>query len=659
MESENCETGKETQIPKLVKPGQLKVFYTNCDVLTPAKLQELNYRITISHPDIIMLVEIKPKNFKPTLSLIEYKINGYSIESLNVTSDNGRGILIYVKENLKYQIVDTVLTNIPLPQEILIFEVMLDLDKIVLACVYRSPNSSLDNTIKINDCLKNLSDKFNSNLIVVGDFNYPKIDWESHLAKGSSDDLSNIFLECTRDCFFNQLILTPTRGRSSVTPSLLDLVLANNCDIIDRILIQPPLGKSDHSVLELSINGIPPNNSSNILWNYNKGNYSDMKLMFNDNFINELKNVSDINNQYDVFLNKIKESMSQYIPKKVISKRNSKSHFILNKSGKTKLRQKRRLWKQYLQSNDATIFNKYRKVSNQLRLITRIRIKIHEKLISNQVKENPKRFWQYVNNKRQAKSTVSNLYKAGTNKKEFYESDIENATALGKQFYSVFTIDTNEPCDVEQNSDADSKLSIDFSKEVILEKINFLKENKSPGPDEVSVRILKELAEELAPCLSIIFQNSYNTSKIPNSWKDANISAIFKKGDRHEAENYRPISLTSIVCKLMESIIKESLLIFLQNQNIISSNQFGFLPGRSTILQMINVMNYWTEAIDGGNHIDVIYCDFMKAFDKVPHKRLLKILQYYKIPNNLVKWISDFFSKRRQSPLLLKRGTSK
>jgi len=121
-------------------------------------------------------------------------------------------------------------------------------------------------------------------------------------------------------------------------------------------------------------------------------------------------------------------------------------------------------------------------------------IKIHEKLISNQVKENPKRFWQYVNNKRQAKSTVSNLYKAGTNKKEYYESDIENATALGKQFYSVFTIDTNEPCDVEQNSDADSKLSIDFTKEVILEKINFLKENKSPGPDEVSVRILKELA---------------------------------------------------------------------------------------------------------------------------------------------------------------------
>ena len=63
----------------------------------------------------------------------------------------------------------------------------------------------------------------------------------------------------------------------------------------------------------------------------------------------------------------------------------------------------------------------------------------------------------------------------------------------------------------------------------------------------------------------------------------------------------------------MESIIKESLLIFLQNQNTISSNQFGFLPGRSTILQMINVMNYWTEAIDGGNHIDVIYCDFIES----------------------------------------------
>ena len=146
----------------------------------------------------------------------------------------------------------------------------------------------------------------------------------------------------------------------------------------------------------------------------------------------------------------------------------------------------------------------------------------------------------------------------------------------------------------------DSKLVISFDAATILKNLNSLNISKSPGPDLVNAKILKELAEPIAPVLSIIFKTSYESGRLPSKWKEANISAIYKKGDKHDLENYRPISLTSIVCEIMESLIKENLLEFLQKANVISDRQFGFLPGRSTVLQLLNVLGKWTEALDNG-----------------------------------------------------------
>ena len=112
--------------------------------------------------------------------------------------------------------------------------------------------------------------------------------------------------------------------------------------------------------------------------------------------------------------------------------------------------------------------------------------------------------------------------------------------------------------------------------------------NKSPGPDSINSRILVELADPIAPSFWIIFQNSI-TETVPSSWKKANITAIFKKGDKKDPKNYRSLSLTSILCKVMESILKDYILDFLCKSNILSNKQYGFLPGRSTILQLLNV----------------------------------------------------------------------
>ena len=143
------------------------------------------------------------------------------------------------------------------------------------------------------------------------------------------------------------------------------------------------------------------------------------------------------------------------------------------------------------------------------------------------------------------------------------------------------------------------------------------------------------------------FKN-YDTGIVPSDWKRANITPIYKKDDKEDPESYRPISLTSILCKIMESIIKDHLLKYLKDNNILSNKQYRFLPGRSTVLQLLNALDQRTEASDNRFYVDIIYCDFMKAFDKVPHKRLLNVLKYCCIPSKIVDWIKSFLTNRKQ-----------
>ena len=123
------------------------------------------------------------------------------------------------------------------------------------------------------------------------------------------------------------------------------------------------------------------------------------------------------------------------------------------------------------------------------------------------------------------------------------------------------------------------------------------------------------------------------------------ILALFTK---KETTIIRPISLISSVCKIMKSLIKENLLEFLQKTNSLPDRQLGFLPGRSTVLQLLNVLDKWTEVLGNDAHVDGIYCDFMKAFDTVPHQKLLRVLRFYNTPENLVTWTEDFLSEPKQ-----------
>ncbi len=165
-----------------------------------------------------------------------------------------------------------------------------------------------------------------------------------------------------------------------------------------------------------------------------------------------------------------------------------------------------------------------------------------------------------------------------------------------------------------------------FPPEKVFSTLKVLSRKTSYGPDGIPPIFLKELAFELAYLLSLIFSLSFQSAKIPEIWKMATVTPVHKKGSKSKVENYRPISLTCISCKVMETIVCEEVVNFLDSRNLIAKEQHGFLSKKSTVTQMLLCMNEWTKLIDKNQLVDALYLDLAKAFDSVSHSKFLTLL---------------------------------
>ena len=178
---------------------------------------------------------------------------------------------------------------------------------------------------------------------------------------------------------------------------------------------------------------------------------------------------------------------------------------------------------------------------------------------------------------------------------------------------------------------------------------------KSTGPDDIHPRLLKELAEHIAEPMTMLLNKLIKGCQLPSDGKVAYISPLFKKGSRNLPANYRTISLTCILCKIMKTFIRTKVMHHLQVDNLLSDKQFGFIRGRSTTLQLLNYFDKCADIIASGGVVNTIYLDFAKAFDAVPHRKLMGKLKFYGITGNILKWIEQFLTGRTQ--VVLVHGT--
>ena len=339
----------------------------------------------------------------------------------------------------------------------------------------------------------------------------------------------------------------------------------------------------------------------------------------------ELDKRITVDEKWKYISKKIDEATTKHIPKSK-PHNNNKLKFTtpLDKNSLAKIKKKHKAWKKYMNSRDSETYKEYCKFRNQVRNITKQSRKFKEKDVARDAKENPKRFWKYVNSKTKTKPGIPNLQKSD-NTDDLTKDDGEKAEVLLKYFSSVFTNEPSDDMPTPDYHDVPEPLdNITITENLIRKKLKALKTNKSPGPDKIHPRVLHELSDALATPLYLLFTASIEQETIPEDWRTASVSAIFKKGVKKLPNNYRPVSLTCICCKLLESIFRDVLIDHMKKNKLFSKSQFGFIGGRSTVLQLLTVLDRWTEILDQGGIIDVIYLDFMKAFDKVPHKRLIE-----------------------------------
>ena len=208
----------------------------------------------------------------------------------------------------------------------------------------------------------------------------------------------------------------------------------------------------------------------------------------------------------------------------------------------------------------------------------------------------------------------------------------------------------------EANSNIDN---IRVSHLTVKRILQNMKVAKASGPDGISPRILKNVAEEIAPVLARIFNFSLQTGKFPSIWKQANVTPLYKnKGKRSKLNNYRPVSLLSCIGKAMERCVYDVLFKYLIEEKLLTKYQAAYLPNSSTETQVLEIYHHILDALDKGKDIRFLFLDISAAFDKVWHKGLLAKLEKYGIKGRLYKWIENYLQNRTQR-VVIEGKTSK
>ena len=590
--------------------------------------------------DVVLITEVKAKNTLEEPSVTQFNLEGYNIYSNLDDTNSNRGVNVYINQSL--------CTNITVNQwnhepEGVHLSIKLDSnDKLELCCVYRSPSNKSRNGNSVFSLINHLTEMASSHLLIAGDINSPNVNWSDWTA---TDADGQLLIDTLRDNYLHQHIVNPTRYRNGTQPTCIDLVMTNEEGMVNDIAYLPGIGLSDHVCLMFNFTVYVPPATDTEKPRYHIGDYKAINQEIErHNWTNELANLST-SEAMNLVIRCLKDACDKHIPVRRHKRRRKRQLWMTNEA-LSKQRKKKEAWKKYLRTHDHLDYIRATKEKLELRQLTRNLCTNFEKDLAYNIKKEPKAFWRYVNSKMKSRQTINDLVDpSGT----LIHGNEEKANLLNDYFSSVFTREDTSNVPTPKTHPAGQEVTtMVITQEKVQKKLAKLKTSKTPGPDGLHPRVLQETSNSLSKPLSIIFNKSISEGELPDSWKIANVHAIHKKGDKSQPSNYRPISLTSIVGKTLESLVRDEIVNHMSSAGLFCDAQHGFVPGRSCATQLLVVLEHWTKALDQGLPIDAIYLDFKKAFDSVPHERLLVKLKSYGIQGPLLDWIRVFLTGRRQ-----------
>lgn len=619
-----------------MNPNQVKlrILSMNCNSII-GKLNEIKCYAQTLDPDLISITETK---IGPNIDDNELLGDKYTIWR-NDRDLNGGGVLIALKNDTEYKVLDCKYG----PGEAITLQIQLHPKiKFNIITFYRPPSEyTLDNLIEIIDT--NNTD----NCLYIGDYNLPDIDWQSDPGKGKikSDSTRKaqhqLALNTIVEADLKQLVSTPTHRLGNT----LDLVMTNKTFLNEVDLqceILPPI--SDHNMILIDMKTQHINNTTlnttTTFKNYNKAKYDEIEQIFSS-LASELEaENSETDSKWRNFKVGVNEALDS-IPGKLAKPRGQP---WINRNIVRMIRKKCRLYNR--NKNFPSIAHQDELDSLCKLLKQNIKdakadyLKNH---LTNQMEEgNTKPLYNYLNKHSGRSNCITSL----TNSEPHEIPD-----ELAAHFASVFE-DQALPCPDHIHVDAETYPTmeeISIGRQGVELLLTKLDQRKAPGPDNIPAIAIKNFAKHcpsFIDCVGTIFRSSLKEGKVPHDWKTAVIKPIYKGGNRTDRNNYRPISLTSILAKTMEHIICSRMWQHINNTEILKTNQHGFRKYLNTTTQLLHVIHRAAEAHDSKKENHLISFDFSKAFDKVPHNLLIFKLKKYNFDNKCIDWIGDWLLGR-------------
>ena len=629
--------------PKKKKNIPLKLMVLNCRSLkSTSKQAEFHVLIDEVKPDIICGTE---SHLNDSISSNEIFPNGYEIFRKD-RDLHGGGVFIAVSNKYIASSMPELDTNC----ELLWINLQCQGTRPLYICTfYRPPKSDIEVLEALGKSIGDLNQhKSLPNILLVGDFNLPDILWENSSIKSNriySFGLSYHMMDLANNNYLTQMVTEPTRGEN-----ILDLILTTTPDLIDFVQVHP--GMSDHYAVTAEINMRAKFNPQKprSVYSYKRANWDKIKNdlhEFQHNFLASTPYDNPVNDNWQNLKSAIMDSVKINIPTKSL-----KTQFNLpwfNQDLKRAVRKKKRLYKKAKRTNDTKHWKDFKVFRKQFKTkLAEAHDNYVKDLLDTSLNEKPKRFWSYIKSRKRDHMGVPTLKQD----ENLITTNVDKANLLSENFQHVFTTEDLSNIPNMGDSNVPNMSPINFNLNGILKLLKGLNVKKACGPDLIPIRVMKYAAQEIAPVMEVIFNQSFNSGILPDDWLTANIIPIFKKGKKSDPRNYRPISLTSVSSKIMEHILYSQIMDHLDENSILVKFQHGFRSQHSCESQLIITINDLTKNLDNNTQTDLFILDFAKAFDTVPHERLLEKLHYYGIRGKIYHWIRTWLKQRTQTVVI-------
>ena len=514
---------------------------------------------------------------------------------------HGGGVLMYVHNCLSHSVVFSGSVDL----ELIVISIDFCSSRVALALFYRPPSSSVSIFDTLLYTLYSYVDvSLFSNFVLLGDFNVNVFDPQHPLFHNIQTLASSLCL--------TQIVSEPTRVTQS-SCSTIDLVFMSSPSHLISCVTIPALSNSDHFGLSVLFSaGTTPRRPKATLrriWRYSLANFELACDMLDGTNWDDIF-TDEVNSSWENWRTRFLQIMDHCIPQ--LTLKSKKNLPWLTKSVTQAIRKRNALFRAAKRCKSTASFQRYRAARNKVVALLRLNKKrFFKRLGSAPMKE----FWKAIKLMNKQKSTIPTLNKNGVKA----ESSYDKAVLLNSYFHQCFNTMV-PPLDEHQSPLNPSSFPAELlcTEDVIFDLITELDCNKSSGPDDISARMLKGTAASVTPSITRLFNLSLSSGSFPDAWKMARVVPIPKSSDMSVPSNYRPISILSIISKILERVVYQYIFQHLCLTSPISPKQWGFLPGRSTTSALLSVTHNWLQQLDLGYDVCTVYFDLRKAFDSVP-----------------------------------------